>query len=77
MISNATNPNTFLAGDTVSALVTIRSKKPIKGDYIQIEVIGKEKAIYQNFTDPEGAKDFRHTFLSHKQIGCNIDNGSL
>lgn len=56
----------YFPGDTVSAQVSIRSKKPINGDFIQVEVIGKEKAIYQKFADPEGNKDYKHTFLSHK-----------
>ena len=62
---NCDKPSYF-PGDTVNALVSMRSKKPIDGDFIQVEVIGKEKAIYQAFQDPESNKDYRHTFLSHK-----------
>lgn len=56
----------YFPGDTVKAIISIKSKKPIRGDYIQIEVIGKEKAIYQNFVDTEASKEYRNTFLNHK-----------
>lgn len=52
-------PNYF-PGDFVNATVNIKSKKPIKGDLIQIEVIGKEKAIYQDLTNSEKNKEYKH-----------------
>lgn len=67
----------YFPGDTVKAIISIKSKKPIRGDYIKIEVIGKEKAIYQNFVDTEASKEHRSTFLNHKQKIYNIENGSM
>lgn len=61
----------------MNAIVNMRSKKPIRGDFIQIEVIGKEKAIYLDLTNSENNKEFNHTFISHKQRAHEIENGEL
>lgn len=67
----------YFPGDTVNAHVTMKSKQPIRGDFIQVEIIGKEKAIYSSFVDPESSKDYRHTFISHKLRITTIQGGSL
>ena len=67
----------YFPGEMLTAIVVLRSKKEIIGNWINLEVIGKEKAIYDSHTDPEARKDFRHTFIKLKEKAMVIPNGRL
>jgi hypothetical protein len=67
----------YFPGDTVNAVARINSKKTIRGDFIQVQVLGREKAIYTSFVDSELNKEYRHEFITHKQRVYTIEGGEL
>ena len=47
----------------------------VTGDHMTIEVIGKEKAIYNDKHVSENSKDFRRTFITYKGKALDLAGG--
>ena len=67
----------YFEGEFVEGKISIKSDRPIPGDFISLEVVGKEKVEHQDGYDSSKVRSYRRTFLQSNSATYDIPNKQL